>query len=607
MKLLEKTEKDIAREKKMEEAFVKLHSISERFNKTNRVPEIIALLMYVLLFLIVGMFHEPWFDETEAFVIARDASIKEILFFVNHYECHPPLWHLFLAIFAKLGVNYIVTLRIAALIWNTLAVYVILFKAPFQKIYRILLPFSYYLFFQYGIVSRCYSMAIVAFLLVAITFKEKNKHPFKFSFSLIFLSFTTLYGLIFAFGITLVWLYEIMREVISLRKEDKSISVWKTVKNRFCALLILLAAAIIIMLIVHPYSNTSGLYVTKEHSYIYKLLYLLFVAPIEATFTAFQWSDTSIGFFSLEVYEIAVIVLLFLILFMVLFFMPEGYGKKKYLFIPYMIYAPLGAAMYIYNHHIGLTYLYMLFYAWICFDGYQKDDKVREKSFWETKAGKWLQTSDGKLIFNLRSFYFMIIVLIGVYWTGSSSYYDITQKYMSCVGINRFISDNNLEDAKIMIEWSSYDINDEKVVSLAMQAFLPSLTAHLGKDNNVYRFYHNEKPMNYVLHCIPTEEDEAYTLKKWKGMGYPDIFIGTSLFPQREYMSYVFDSEYRSEYGQMPEYVIVDIEKYYIITKGLYVDLEDYGATKIYMRKEMAEDLGLEILHTKYEKGVENN
>lgn len=53
-----------------------------------------VLLIYCALHLALTVFHEPWYDEAEAWQIARCASIKDILFTIPHYEGHPPLWHL---------------------------------------------------------------------------------------------------------------------------------------------------------------------------------------------------------------------------------------------------------------------------------------------------------------------------------------------------------------------------------------------------------------------------------------------------------------------------------------------------------------------------------
>ena len=56
---------------------------------------------------IVGLIcHEPWYEEAHPYLVGRDASWYEVIFTIPHYEGHPPLWHLILAPFAKLGAPY---------------------------------------------------------------------------------------------------------------------------------------------------------------------------------------------------------------------------------------------------------------------------------------------------------------------------------------------------------------------------------------------------------------------------------------------------------------------------------------------------------------------
>ena len=64
---------------------------------SGKVPELIACIVYAVGHLLMGLVHEPWYDEAVAWQIARSASVKDILFEIPHYEGHPPLWHLILA------------------------------------------------------------------------------------------------------------------------------------------------------------------------------------------------------------------------------------------------------------------------------------------------------------------------------------------------------------------------------------------------------------------------------------------------------------------------------------------------------------------------------
>src|SRR4051812_40575150 len=61
-----------------------------------------ALAAWCALVAWVLPLHEPWFDEAQAWLIARDATLWEILGRMS-YEGSPPLWHLLLAPLAKAG------------------------------------------------------------------------------------------------------------------------------------------------------------------------------------------------------------------------------------------------------------------------------------------------------------------------------------------------------------------------------------------------------------------------------------------------------------------------------------------------------------------------
>ncbi|MFR5119467.1 MAG: hypothetical protein ACLTD2_05595 [Ruminococcus sp.] len=150
------------------------------FSKEHGKCDVITLIIYLLGVCTVSFFHEPWFDEAQAWAIARSGTIKEILFEIPHYEGHPPLWHLILAPFAKLGAPYELSLAAVNIFFMTLAVAVLLFKSPFPKLIRCLLPFNFFLFYQYGVVSRPYCILVLAIFLAAVCYKNRNEHPVKY-------------------------------------------------------------------------------------------------------------------------------------------------------------------------------------------------------------------------------------------------------------------------------------------------------------------------------------------------------------------------------------------------------------------------------------------
>ena len=126
--------------------------------------EWILFFIFVVAYVLVTAFHEPWFDEAEAWQIAKCADLKTIFFVNPHYEGHPPLWHVFLKIPILLGVSYEVGIKTLAGIFSAMSAWLLLFKSPMPKWMRCLFPFGYFLFYQYGVIARPYCMLFLAMI-----------------------------------------------------------------------------------------------------------------------------------------------------------------------------------------------------------------------------------------------------------------------------------------------------------------------------------------------------------------------------------------------------------------------------------------------------------
>ena len=98
--------------------------------KKNNVLEIVCFCLFCILTVFLSCFHEPWFDEFQAWGISKD-TVYNILFVIPHYEGHPPLWHLILKIFSSLNFHPEIGMRIPNLLFMYAAVWLIIFKSPF--------------------------------------------------------------------------------------------------------------------------------------------------------------------------------------------------------------------------------------------------------------------------------------------------------------------------------------------------------------------------------------------------------------------------------------------------------------------------------------------
>lgn len=130
--------------------------------------ETAALLGYVAVVVVGILWHEPWADEAQAWLLARDLGWWKMMAHAVRYEGSPGLWHTILWVLARFDVSY------AGIHWTSGAialagVVVLLRYSPFPSLLRILLPFGFWLAYQDAVIARSYVVfAVLAFPAAAI-------------------------------------------------------------------------------------------------------------------------------------------------------------------------------------------------------------------------------------------------------------------------------------------------------------------------------------------------------------------------------------------------------------------------------------------------------
>jgi hypothetical protein len=154
-----------------------------------------ALAVYAAAVAVVIARHEPWFDEAQAWLIARDSSLLE-LFPRLAYEGQPGLWHLMLMLPAKL-------LPYPAIGWisgilGVLGVWVLVRWSPFPEWAKVVIPFTYFVFYQYAVVARSYALLPVLMFAVASRYPRRHESPWLFAGLLFLLAASTTSGFLVA-------------------------------------------------------------------------------------------------------------------------------------------------------------------------------------------------------------------------------------------------------------------------------------------------------------------------------------------------------------------------------------------------------------------------
>lgn len=174
------------------------------------VWRIVALLVLGLLATLAVLLvpeHEPWFDEVQAWFLARDASPWDIVWKYARYEGSPSLWHLLLIIPAKAGAPAVALNFISAALALVGAV-LLLFRSPFPLVLRALLPATFFFFYQYGIVARNYALLMPLLWLVAVVYPRRFEHPWRYVGMLILITHVSLHASWMGGSLMLCFLWE---------------------------------------------------------------------------------------------------------------------------------------------------------------------------------------------------------------------------------------------------------------------------------------------------------------------------------------------------------------------------------------------------------------
>lgn len=557
------------------------------FSREHGKCDVITLIIYLLGVCTVSFFHEPWFDEAQAWAIARSGTIKEILFEIPHYEGHPPLWHLILVPFAKLGAPYELSLAVVNIFFMTLAVAVLLFKSPFPKLIRCLLPFNFFLFYQYGVVSRPYCILVLAIFLAAACYKNRNEHPVKYLLCLALMCAVHSYGIIIAGCLCIVWLIEIFTEY---KKSGKLADI---LKDRRCWLMFcLLIFAMLVMAAIVPDENVylgGKMSSETEKKFDFSCINILFCFVIfsDSIITSFF---NYAGVPSEIASQIPVIVVSILL---VALFVTITYRNKKLLtfLLPYGVLSIFGSFVYISPHHIGVITAFVIFVLWIIVDESGKVLLPEYMNKISAKIGKKL-----KVIVKAIAF---LPLLIPIAWSCTSSYFDIRYPYWFDEAAD-FIKEYHLDDYKIMGYWQQVlngEIDDDAFWNVDeadymwhdypnLQGISVALNPYF--DKNIFCYFNIDKhDKTFQYYRANTQKEAEEEFSKWREQGEPDVVIErceiTKAYPDIDVDNYVavkriyFYKPYKFE--TYDQYITI------YVTKDLFNKigtLEELTAKKLY-------------------------
>jgi hypothetical protein len=146
--------------------------------------------------------HEMWRDEYQAWLIARNSHSLAELFRNCTYEGHPMFWHIIL-----FGLTSITIKPFAMQLLNVAfgAGAVFLFSRFRQSsiLQKILFAFSYYVLFEYTMITRYHSLTLFLVLLFCTLYQNRQKNFYWLCLLLVALANTSLIDNVIAIALTL--------------------------------------------------------------------------------------------------------------------------------------------------------------------------------------------------------------------------------------------------------------------------------------------------------------------------------------------------------------------------------------------------------------------
>jgi hypothetical protein len=375
----------------------------------------IVLALYTLMLGIAVWKHEPWFDEAQAWLLARDTSLWELISKYLRYEGSPGLWHLLLLVPIRLGLPY-VFLNITAAALAIAGTYVFLYHAPFPAVIKVLYPFSYFAFYQYAVVARSYVLLPVLLFSIAALYTNKMKRPIVYTVLLCLLANVSLHGVIITSALAAIHFWDLMKEWPVLRQSDrvKHMSLFVVLGGVFFLLKLQLQP---------PPDLISVAGFNKDLSNFYSKSLRIFSDSL-ASNSSLPTAGTGIFTMLTNIFPGFVIILSlfwFILRKRLLVFLLPASG----VFLLFTV-------IYAHAWHQGVVYYIWLFALWLSYSAPYKT------SLPPARAVKPVVTAA-----------IAVVLAIQVFWSSGALMYDYSNSYSASRSAAAYIKQNHLQDRKI--------------------------------------------------------------------------------------------------------------------------------------------------------------
>ncbi|WP_421781919.1 ABC transporter ATP-binding protein [Gardnerella sp. DNF01199S] len=537
---------------------LKLRNLQSSHN-ARTLAQLLAFVLYIAIIAIVMCFHEPWFDEAQSWLIARDSPIASIFSIRTHYEGHPPFWNLLLAIAAKNGVPYEFGIKGIQLVCASLLGAWLIFKSPFKhasSLVTFLIPFTYFACFQYGVTSRPYALLCLSLLVAAHYWNSadsKTSSACKLAISLMFMCLLSVYGIAFAAGFTIAWIWRVFSKNIN-KNLNEGLSKTRNKTLDFNAIFHAIKATIIPSIasnlarliswgliaifgvanlaLAWPAKNAFATRATIDgNSTIAKCFAFIFVMPSESMFTSF-YGDISMRRMPFDFLPIAICTLFSLAIWAFAIKITMRRKLLAVLVIPYLVLT-IVAVRYFTLHHAGLIFVFLLSVLWISHIKEPLSSNDIPAIFVKIATTKSRFIKNKALKINLL---ISIILAPSLIWNAFACVNDILFDYSPSRAVAQYISSNHLQNKRFVASWlHNYEqvdesrnvISHEEIDTHQYSWLLVGANPYFSK-NLIDCAYKNK---TFITNESSSASQQEKELAACAAKGEPEFFVSESIQP----------------------------------------------------------------------------
>ena len=157
--------------------------------------------VYAVVLLLGHLHHEMWRDELHCWALGRHATgLWDMLTGDRRYDGHPFLWYYLLHLVSRLTRSW-VALHVVTMVLAIGAAVLWLRYAPIPRALRVLLLGSYYLLYEYGVMSRSYTLGLALLFTFCALYHPRRIRYVPSAVVLGLMSATSMYGTIMALAL----------------------------------------------------------------------------------------------------------------------------------------------------------------------------------------------------------------------------------------------------------------------------------------------------------------------------------------------------------------------------------------------------------------------